>query len=497
VIVRLGLPVLLASWLLAGEAAAGPWAATGDSGLRADLLTLADAGIVTVPVNTWPLPWRDIILQVRAADPAGLPLAVSMALTRVRMQARSESLLGGFTTHARLSASERGRAIRGFEDTPRTDAEAEGAVSFTGRRTAFRLNATAFSPDKGDSDVRADGSYFALMAGNWIASAGYQERWWGPGWDGSLILSTNARPPPQLALSRHSSKPVERRPLRWLGSWNFTTFMAQLDDDRIIPDTLLFGARFAFRPVPSLEVGLSRTAQWCGDGRPCSLESFGRVLAGKDNRGINVDESKEPGNQLGGVDLRWSPRWFGHRSAAYMQWIGEDTRQGGPQIGAWLRQLGAEWSGTTFADRWRQRSYIEVSETICRTGGTGFSRAQPNCAYRHSIYRSGYRYQGRAIGHGMDGDGQGLSVGTVLQASDGRSWQLAARRLEINTIGSDDLRHSISPTPQDIAEVTAIHERRLGPGRLDVGLGYRDISDEFDAARDGGSFFGWIGFAIR
>jgi hypothetical protein len=47
---------------------------------------------------------------------------------------------------------------------------------------------------------RADGSYLGVNFGNFMLSAGLMERWWGPGWDGGLILSTNARPIPSVTL---------------------------------------------------------------------------------------------------------------------------------------------------------------------------------------------------------------------------------------------------------------------------------------------------------
>ncbi len=47
-----------------------------------------------------------------------------------------------------------------------------------------------------DANCAPDGSYLGVNVGNFMLSAGYIERWWGPGWDGSLILSTNARPIP-------------------------------------------------------------------------------------------------------------------------------------------------------------------------------------------------------------------------------------------------------------------------------------------------------------
>ena len=62
--------------------------------------------------------------------------------------------------------------------------------------------------------------------------------------------------------------------LRWLGPWRFSTFMGQLEEDRDYPEALLFGMRFESRPLPSLQIAASRSAQWCGEGRPCDLSTF-------------------------------------------------------------------------------------------------------------------------------------------------------------------------------------------------------------------------------
>ena len=42
-----------------------------------------------------------------------------------------------------------------------------------------------------------------------------------------------------------------------------------------------------------VEFGMSRTAQFCGKGRNCDLETFGRVLLGQDNIGFRGLEDPE------------------------------------------------------------------------------------------------------------------------------------------------------------------------------------------------------------
>ena len=72
--------------------------------------------------------------------------------------------------------------------------------------------------------IRADGTYVAASLGNWMLSAGYLDRWWGPGWQGSLILSSNARPMLSIAADRNESTPFDLPVLRWLfehsEAWN-------------------------------------------------------------------------------------------------------------------------------------------------------------------------------------------------------------------------------------------------------------------------------------
>jgi hypothetical protein len=287
--------------------------------------------------------------------------------------------------------------------------------------------------------------------------------------------------------------------LRWLGPWSLTSFLGRLDDERVIDDALLFGLRVSAKPLPRLEIGLSRTAQFCGEDRPCSASTFADLLLGRDNKGVNVAAGDEPGNQLGGFDMRWALPFDRVSTALYWQWIGEDTRQGGPQIGSWLRLAGVEFSGSAFGARWRHRTYAELADTMCREGGIGFGDKKLSCAYEHGVYQTGYRYQGRSIGHSADGDGIVFSAGSILQRAD-RSWQLSFRQIELSRDGGERPNHTLSPTPQDVAELSVSHTRSLRIGAVRTGVGYRslrDARDARDASLDDRSFFGWIEFAFN
>lgn len=157
-------------------------------------------------------------------------------------------------------------------------------------------------------------------------------------------------------------------------------------------------------------------------------------------------------------------------AALYMQWVGEDTRQGGSSVGSWLRMAGIEaWGsvGTVL-----HRSHVEVAETSCRAGGFGFSELISNCAYEHSIYRTGYRYLSRPLGHGMDADGLSYSIGSTLVQSPDHSWNLVIRFMQINRIGSPQREHSLSAEAMDRLDVQTSWHRTAPVGRYRIGLGY-------------------------
>jgi len=295
------------------ETWASPILPPGDMQLRSDLQLLNDTGVTNIPLTAWPIAIGDFHVALADADVRSLSGPARSAYERVRDRLRFEMDTSTITGRFGFSGASNPRIIRTFENTPREEGEARVELSWLGERFTLNLSAA--------------------------------ERWWGPGRDGSLILSTNARPSPGIAIQRNNSTAFKTKWLSWMGPWTFTSFMNVLDDERVVNDAWLFGMRGSFRPTRGLEIGISRAAQWCGDDRPCDLETFFRLLRGRDNRGANVDAEDEPGNQLGGFDIRWTlPRQI--PVALYMQWIAEDTRKTGAQLHQWLRQVGVEYWGS-------------------------------------------------------------------------------------------------------------------------------------------------------
>jgi hypothetical protein len=421
-------------------------------------------------MTTWPLSWADLARDVLAEQNVGeLDAATARALERVQHVARRMTQ-GGAEWHGHAVIAEEPTPLRTFGNEPREEAEIGGGLSWTGSRFAFRLDASLVADPEDDHGFRPDGSFVGVHLGNFMISGGYMDRWWGPGWEGSLILSNSARPIPSVTVERNYSDASRLPILKWLGPWRAVALLGQLEGSRDdFPDARFFGARVNFKPLPQLEIGLSRTAQWCGEGRPCGLDTFGDLLIGRDN-----DEAiaLQPGNQLAGYDARWAFRSI--PLALYGQMIGED--EAGALPAKFLGLAGAETWGESAIGSWR--AHAEYADTSCN-----FSRQLPdfNCAYESNIYTDGYRYRGRSIGHAMDGDGRMHSIGALLVTRRGDSWELLARRVELNRDARvPEPQHTVSRLAAELWNIELANTREVAFGRLRIGIGYDDYKERLD-----------------
>lgn len=459
--------------LLITHAAADPWAGPGDARLRSDLQLLADSGIIRAPLTAWPVSWGEIARDLaRNRNPDALPPHLLRALMRVEAGVEAATKTERWTRSGSVAVSGNPMTLRRFGHTPREEAEVSGAIQYTGNVLAARLQATAVADPDDDEALRLDGSYLGAAMGNWMVTAGWLDRWWGPGWEGSLILGNNHRPIPSLTLERNYSDPFESPWLGWIGQWRMALTYGLLDDEREdFPNAHFFGLRITWKPHQRLEVGLSRTAQLCGDGRQCNLGTFWDMLAGRDNDQALQDQ---PGNQLGGIDLRWSMPWL--PLAIYGQAIGED--EAGNLPSKYLGMLGAETWGGWGDSTWR--IHLEYADTTC-----GFYESVPayGCAYRNSIYTDGYQYLGRSIGHSVDGDTRQWAVGAMWINADGSSWELATQGAKLNRKGAN-LVHSVASGPLKLNSADLYHRRRFLEGDLSIGLGFEQ-RESFILGRDG------------
>jgi hypothetical protein len=484
-------PAILLCLILCFEAvsAADPWAAPGDMALRHDLQVLADAGVLGSPVLTWPIPWSTIQNDLSGYVAGDVPLNqyVANALERVRRRLASASNANGIELETQLASNSSQSWFRTFESMPREEFEAGASGSWIGKRFAARLQMTYAADADDDEDLRWDGSYLAVVLGNHILSAGRIDRWWGPGWEGSLIYGTNQRPVPTIALERRQALPFKTKWLSWIGPWTYSLSIGELEHGRTVPNANLLGFRVAFRPVNDVEIALTRTAQWCGNDRPCDLDSLWDLIKGDDNVGSEgIDTDNEPGNQLAAIDIRWNSPFSNLPYALYTQWTAEDESSGTPS--RWTAQIGAEVWGSTGLP-WiggDYRFHVEYADTA-----TSFYKdtIRFDTAYEHGIYSDGYRYRDRVIGHAMDNDGQMVTFGGLLVDAGGGSWNALLRWIRVNRGGAIPNRNQVSQEELDVRNFEISRKQRLAVfgrdlGAVAIGGGYYYLDNKTSGGDD-------------
>jgi len=96
---------------------------------------------------------------------------------------------------------------------------------------------------------------------------GRESLWWGPGFNGSMIISNNA-----LAMNMVRLRTANQVTLPWvfadlLGPMKFELFFGGLEQEReFYPNSKVTGARINFAPAPWIEIGASRSIMFDGGG---------------------------------------------------------------------------------------------------------------------------------------------------------------------------------------------------------------------------------------
>ncbi len=250
-----------------------------------------------------------------------------------------------------------------------------------------------------DGDVDLIEGYGKAMVGPLEVEAGKDSLWWGPARGGSILMSNNAEPFTMVKLS--NPQPVQ---LPWIfrilgpvkGQW----FLAQLEEDRDIPEAKFSGIRFNIKPHPAVELGASRVVMFGGHGVP-------RVDLGDYFKMFVAGSEEEENNQLAGIDASlWVPmnrlplgEMLPLRSVKfYGDAAGEDEAGGLP----------SEWGilgGVSLNDLFKTgRTDLRIEYA------DNHDAEKPNVFYTHSLYTSGYTYEGRVIGHHMGTDSRDVFV---------------------------------------------------------------------------------------
>jgi hypothetical protein len=223
---------------------------------------------------------------------------------------------------------------------------------------------------------------------------GKDSLWWGPGYEGSMLMSNNAEPFKMVKMS--TPNPMQ---LPWLlrrfGPFKAVWFLTELEEDRTVAKPKLTGLRLNFKPHPAVEVGLSRAIMFGGSGMPhVGLRNYVSMW--------RPQKEQEQNNQLAGFDvsvlLPMGDKWPVKSVKFYGDFAGEDEA-------GWLPSKWGELLGMHFNDVLRTgRTDLRIEYADNRVSG------EPNVFYTHSLYQAGYTYKDRIIGHHMGTDARDILI---------------------------------------------------------------------------------------
>jgi len=426
--------ILAAGIILNTHSSAEPWIDTSDIYLKANIQLLADTGHIITPVTTYPLMWHDIIRDIKNIDPNNLSANQQTAYHYIKHQFK---LASRNQTRIKAQVGLENKRFTSFGEPASDKNSVSVQSSFMFDNVAAKLS-HSYSHDPIDGEkVRLDESYIAAFVGNWVFSFGRQNRWYGPTWDTSLSLTNNARPMTALAISRKSAEPFIVPFTEFDIPWTVTSFMGKMDDDRVVKNTLLWGFRLNVKPFKNLELGITRLAQWGGNGRSQSLSTFGDILLGKTNCGIDnvvCDENNpNPANQQAGYDFRYSFNFFNTPMSIYGQKFAEDGNADAMKYLTKAKpQLGFDANLAIFGKP--STVFIEATDSFADCGE---SDNIGDCYYEHSSYATGMRYNGRSIGSTYENDSKTYVLGAISQLDINTRLTTKLRYLDLNTDNQD------------------------------------------------------------
>jgi hypothetical protein len=401
---------VLALWLGVTAAFASPWAEVGDDQLRSDIQILANAGVIDDITTQWPIPWAGVLSGLRdQVTLAQQPAYVRAAARRVEAYAKSQMVRDTFSGHVKSDFTNLPDVVRSFDAMGRNKGETQFSLEYMDSSTALRLSVGAWTDFTGrTTHYDPDGTFLAQRIGGVVVYGGYLTHWWGPGWISALSLSNNARPFPQVGISRINTTPFRTPLLSWLGPWQHDFFIGVLNDDRVAKNTIYVGTRLTFNPLPGLQIGLARTTEMCGTGHPCSISDYFNLA--NDPSHVNAT------NDEGLIDLHYTNTIGGIPFEVYTQMMNEDSNPIVHSVTS--HQFGASIWIPVAKDS--MRVTLEYTDTVPTVDIFSFGNVFHGSAYNNSDYIDGMRYRGRTLGFSLDSDSRLLS----LQASwaDTHNW---------------------------------------------------------------------------
>ncbi len=413
------------------NANAAPWIETGDERSRHHLQYLNDTGAINLPLTSWPVSWADINRELIDIHLDELDSKQLWSYRYIRHAKEQDDR--SIKATKRFYGSNSLIPFTHFASDSREESYLNSETTFLHNHFALNIDVQAIRNPTDENSTRFDGSYLATQIGNWTAGIGSLDRWWGPGWQSSLILSNNARPTEGVFIRRSQSLGVNLPLLSLLGPWSFKAFAGRLSGENSVPKDRLMGARFTATPLSFLEISLSKVLIRNSD------------LSELDE---NDESSEDKSTTNTSYDFRLSLPTRSFSTAVYGQWLHNEDYTTVKAESAKMAgfELGFSWAAT------HNRLALEIADT--ENSITTTETPSENPIYELPSYLGGYRHHGRVIGESAGTNATKISALGDHYLDNGiqLSWRFS--QVDLNKKSESGNVFTSSPLTQKTAELT-------------------------------------------
>jgi hypothetical protein len=283
-------------------------------------------------------------------------------------------------------------------------------------------------------------AYVGITLDNWEITFGRQSLWWGPGAGGSMMFSNNAEPINMFRINRVSPFKLPSI-LGWMGPMRVEFFLGQLSGQSfvfaestgllgswtapVMPQPMINGLRFSFKPTSNVEFGFSRTGIFAGQGVPFTMHTFLKSFFSFGNT-ASPGVAGDPGDRRSGFDLTYRLPKLRNWMTFYADGFADD-----------------QFSPVAYWDRsaWNAGIYLSHFPTVpkldLRVEGV-YSDLPAGGALSHGFfywndrYRSGYTNDGNLLGSWIGRESQGAQAWTTYHFTPRNLLQLNFRHQKVS-----------------------------------------------------------------
>jgi membrane-associated phospholipid phosphatase len=279
-------------------------------------------------------------------------------------------------------------------------------------------------------------AYVAMNISDWQLSYGNQSLWWGPAEGGGMMFGDNAEPMRMFRVNRVTPFKLPSflgvlGPIRmefFLGQYSGYQFMFTPSGlvgewgESLHPQPILHGERFSFKPLPSIEIGISRTTDYGGPGYPLDWHTFLRSV-------FSVTQTipgaaDKPGSRRSGADFSFR---IHNGMMFYADGFTEHDNYSpliGPDVAAWLGGIYFPRLPKLPKMDFRAEG-VYTDPPIGGNVGSGFFYYDPT-------WISGFTNGGNLMGHWIGREGQGVQAWTTYWFTPRSKLQFEFRHLKVS-----------------------------------------------------------------